>query len=408
MILFLSHRVPHPPDIGLRIRQRNLLEALASVAPVQLVFAYDRDDDLDKVSALAPLCERIHPVLLECRRGPKRPSIVSLGDGLRQTGRLLPRRSRWFFSSAVRQVVEDVAPHCRLLHVDALPMATHVQRWLGDRHRQPWMVLDLDDVEVDVARERMRLAPADRLRERIVQRFDLALLRREQGQALRSFDRVLVASERDRGRLGGGPELCVIPNGAEIGRGPLPDDADEPTLLLVGTWDYWPNRDGLRYFVEEILPHVRHEVPGVRVLVVGRDVPDSVACLHDGDRIFVSSNVPDVEPFYRRARACVVPLRLGGGTRIKILEAFALGRPVISTTVGCSGLEVEPETHLLVADGPADFARCCVRLLRDPGLRSTLAGCARDLVERRYGWGSVRRGMAELATSLLAHPRRPS
>jgi glycosyltransferase involved in cell wall biosynthesis len=402
MILFLTRQMPYPPDIGPRIRQRNLLEACSKIAPVQLVFSYNEEEDLADLSDLEHLCADIHPVRMEWRGKPLKPSLVHLCKELSATKQLVPFRSRLFFSKEIRQLVEQLAPACRLIHVERLHMVTHVQNVLNQRNHKQRMILDLDDIETDVRREWLRLSPPEGWRAHVAKRLDLAVLGRYQQRTIQSFDRVLIASEADRRRLGGGPELGVIPNGADVGRGPLPDESDGRTLLCLGTYGYWPNVDGLHHFLENILPLVHREIPDVRLLVVGRDMPPEVARLHDAKHILVSADVPDVEPFYRKASVSVVPLRLGGGTRLKILEAFALGTPVVSTTVGCAGIDVVPGEHLLVADDHAAFARACVELLRDPGRRAALAKPARELVEQHHSWDSIRSKMSDLIASEFA------
>jgi glycosyltransferase involved in cell wall biosynthesis len=134
-------------------------------------------------------------------------------------------------------------------------------------------------------------------------------------------------------------------------------------------------------------------------------MPPRISALHDGETLIVSADVPSVEPHYREATISVVPLRAGGGTRLKILEAFALGRPVVSTSVGCEGLDVIGGEHLFVADTPAAFAESCVTLLRNPGLRRTLTMNARQLAEQRYSWNAIEPQIGELVAELLGgHP----
>jgi glycosyltransferase involved in cell wall biosynthesis len=159
--------------------------------------------------------------------------------------------------------------------------------------------------------------------------------------------------------------------------------------------------DGLLFFVREIFPLVRREVSGARLLVVGSSIPADVQRLHDGDSISVVGDAESLEPYYRQATAAVVSLRIGSGTRLRILEAFAFGRPVVSTTVGCEGLEVTPGEHLLVADDPRGLAQACVTLLREPELRRRLVARSRQLVEAKYNWESVEEQVRAVATNLL-------
>ena len=401
MILFLARQIPYPPDTGMRIRQFNLLAAYASVGPVQLVFGYESEQELAGLGALEELCAAIHPVPFDWKGKPKRPGPAYWWKDFRDSHTLRPFRSGLFFSREIQRVVEQLAPACRLLHVERLHMVAHLEQVFESRKSDQRLVLDLDDIETDVRREWLRLAPPEAWQASIAERIDLAVLALYQGRALRKFDRVLVASEKDRARLRHRPQIEVIPNGADVQRSLLPDNSDGRTLLCLGTYGYWPNVDGLRAFLQNVLPLIHAEIPDVRVLVVGRDMPEQVSRLHDGVRIVVHANVADIEPYYRRATVSVVPIRLGGGTRIKILEAFTFGRPVVSTAIGCAGLEVCPGQHLLVADQPNDFAQACIALLRNPAQRARLVASARALVEQEYSWDSSRSRLAKLARALL-------
>jgi glycosyltransferase involved in cell wall biosynthesis len=408
VILFITRQIPYPPNAGVRIRQLQLLEAYAGVSPVHLVFNYLHEAELAGVPALEQLCAGVHPVPFSWCGRPARPGLPHWWKDLRTHHQLRSFRSGHFFSREMRQTIAAMAPACRVIHVDSLFMATHAEAALRRRTRQQRLILDLDDVETRVQQRWLRVSPLARWSARIAGALDLALVAREQSRALRRFDRVLVCSQQDWEYVGGTRNLVVIPNGTDVRRGPLPDTSDGRTLLCLGTYGHWPNVDGLLFFLREIVPLVRAEVRELRVLVVGNDVPPDVARLHDGHGVIVSADVPSVEPYYRQATASVVPLRVAGGTRLKILEAFALGRPVVSTSVGCEGLEVADRQHLLIADEPAAFARSCVELLRDPGFRAQIATQGRALAERQYSWESIRHRAAQLATDLLRDDRSPA
>jgi glycosyltransferase involved in cell wall biosynthesis len=390
--------MPHPPDIGVRIRQRNLLEACAKAGPVHLVFGYYSEDELSGISYLAPYCAGIHPVFMDWRDRPKGSPLLKFCKELKAIRQLVPFQARVHFFKKINTVVEKLSPICRLIVVERLDMATHV--YTG-RNRKQRMILDLDDIETDIRREWNRLSPPHGWRARLKAHIDLAILERYQRRMLKRFDRILITSDPDKKRLGNGVEVCVIPNGTDISQGPFADQSDGRTLLCLGTYGYWPNVDGLQNFIRNILPLIRREIPDVRVLVVGRDIPDTVTSLHDGKHILVSPDVPEVDPFYQESTVSVVPLRLGGGTRLKILEAFAIGTPVVSTSIGCHGLNVQDGEHLLIGDSPEAFARACLTLLHNKEQRADLTAHARKLVEQNYNWDAIRAQMSELATSLL-------
>jgi glycosyltransferase involved in cell wall biosynthesis len=153
--------------------------------------------------------------------------------------------------------------------------------------------------------------------------------------------------------------------------------------------DWLPNEDAMTYFCRDILPLVRAEEPGTTLSIVGRAPTPAVSALAADPGIVVTGRVADIRPHVADASVYIVPLRIGGGTRLKLFEAMAMGRAVVSTTVGAEGLPVTDGRHLMLADTPAAFARTVVGLLRDPGRRAQLEAAARTLVVERHGWTAV-------------------
>jgi glycosyltransferase involved in cell wall biosynthesis len=151
---------------------------------------------------------------------------------------------------------------------------------------------------------------------------------------------------------------------------------------------YKPCEDGARWLIREILPLVRRHIANVETWIVGQGPGPGVLELA-GNRVSVTGEVEDVQPHYEQATVAVAPLRAGSGSRLKILEAMALGRAVVSTTLGAEGLEVEAGKHLLIADGAAEFGDAIVELIQNPALRGRLTNAARDLVEQRYDWDTI-------------------
>jgi glycosyltransferase involved in cell wall biosynthesis len=206
------------------------------------------------------------------------------------------------------------------------------------------------------------------------------------------FDRSTTVSEIDQQMLQkANPRLRinVIPNGVDIQNyKPLPTENLPSALLFIGNMGYPPCADAALYLCNEILPHVRRRMSGVEVWIVGRNPRAEVIELN-GDGVHVTGRVDDVVPYYQKSAICVVPLRAGGGTRLKILEAMALGRPVVSTTIGCEGLDVVDNEHLMVADTPEQFAEKIERLLTDRQLFERISANGRKLVETRYDWDRI-------------------
>jgi len=205
-------------------------------------------------------------------------------------------------------------------------------------------------------------------------------------------DHVLTVSDNDRAfflQYADPARVTVIPTGVDTEYfQPSPEPEQPDTMVFTGTMDWMPNEDGVAYFVDKIFPLIRREIPGASFWVVGRRPPRRIQALAS-NHVTVTGAVDDIRPYLGKAAVCIVPLRSGSGTRIKIFEAMAMGKAVVSTTMGAEGLPVRHGENIILADDPADFARQVVQLLRDPPRRAQLGRAARKLVEENYGWPSV-------------------
>ncbi|KUO43067.1 MAG: hypothetical protein APU95_00825 [Hadesarchaea archaeon YNP_N21] len=199
----------------------------------------------------------------------------------------------------------------------------------------------------------------------------------------------------------------VVPNGVDLDffqPSGLPR-ATPPILLFVGTLYYYPNIDAVNYFFSEIYPRIRLARSDVRVQIVGLNPPVSIQRLGDLPGVEVIGGVPDVRPYYEQASVFIVPLRLGGGTRLKIVEAMAMGLPVVSTSVGAEGLSVHPGEDILIADDPQAFAEGVLRLLSDPALWHRIAAGGRRLAQA-YDWRTVARPVIDLMEQVIREWKR--
>lgn len=399
-ILYIAPSIPYPLNNGMALRGYHMLRAYSTVGNVKLVcFTHDGGRDAD---GIREYCEAVCTV----------PSNTTFrrehGAGWRarwEMARMIaPEIATAFTSSALTKRVEEWGDWADLIHVAKLWMVPNAAPVLGQRHRRGGTILDLDDVETVVRARALIVNRPARWQRRIFERYDLLRLRWYQRRALSAFDRVFVCSEPDR-RLLGRSNVAVIPNGATYPERPLPEETGARTLMYVGNFAYPPNVDGLLFLVKDILPLIRRDIPDIRLLVVGRRAPDNIPEVQADPSIRVVADPPTLEPYYREATISVVSLRIGGGTRLRILEAFALGRPVVSTSVGCEGIDAADGEHLLVADTPQGMARQCVALLRDPALRQRLTVKARALVEQKYTWDSIQNRVGNAAVELLAARR---
>lgn len=218
-------------------------------------------------------------------------------------------------------------------------------------------------------------------------------MRRCEAATCRDARLTVAVSPQDRdalATLAPGAEVRAVPTGVDIDYFAPDDDAETPDhLVYMGSMDWHPNEDAVEYFIDAILPRIRRERPAVTLTVVGRNPSRRLQRLAAQAGVHVTGTVDDVRTFVATAAVVVVPLRVGGGTRLKIFEALAMGKAVVSTTVGAEGLPLVDGTHWIRADEPVSFAEAVVTLLRDSAHRRRLGAAGRRMVEERYSWAQV-------------------
>jgi len=212
--------------------------------------------------------------------------------------------------------------------------------------------------------------------------------------AFARFTRISAVSDQDKEIISkwiAPDRIAVVPNGVDVRYFQGKKGKEDPgSLLFVGSLDWRPNVDCVLYFLDEIWPRIKAECPAVKFFIVGRNpAPGLISRAEREGFVTVRGSVEDVRPYLDGAEVCVVPLRAGSGSRLKILEALSMQKAVVSTSIGAEGLEVEQGKHLLIADKPADFAAAVVRLLKDPVYRTELSSEGRRLVERKYAWETL-------------------
>ncbi|HWO27807.1 MAG TPA: glycosyltransferase family 4 protein [Candidatus Acidoferrum sp.] len=223
---------------------------------------------------------------------------------------------------------------------------------------------------------------------------------------LRLADRVLAVSETDRDAFATFldlEKLTVIPTGVDVEYfQPLPGEETANSLVFTGSMDWLPNEDAIFYFADAILPLIREHSPEVFLDVVGRNPSRKLQALAESEkRIRLTGWVDDIRPFVGQGSVCIVPLRIGGGTRLKIFEAMAMGKAVVSTSVGAEGLAVRSGENIVLADAPNDFAQAVISLLRDRGRRQQLGAAARTLVQEHYSWTIVANDFARALQEVI-------
>ncbi|HEX6178953.1 MAG TPA: glycosyltransferase family 4 protein, partial [Thermoanaerobaculia bacterium] len=221
-------------------------------------------------------------------------------------------------------------------------------------------------------------------------------MRRREAIACRQADLTIAVSDTDADRLREiSPAARLVSTATGVDTDyflPAGAPASDHSLVFTGSLDWFPNEDAILHFLSAILPQIRAAVPDTTVTFVGRNPSAKLqAAVRNVAGARLTGTVDDVRPYVRDGAVFVVPLRIGSGTRLKIFEALAMGKAVVSTTVGAEGLGLDHGAHFLQADTPADFASAVISLLRDPQRRDALGTAARDLVESRYSWPKVTR-----------------
>jgi len=397
-LLFISPVMPAPTGNGLAMRAGIMLEALAADYDVHLlvipVVGAPPGKGADRWASRS--CARLAVHRVADRVDPLFHLVARIKDPrerLAAHARLpRPLLCRFATTRAVRESAQlfQGVPF-REVHVFRLYMAPFAEPYLaGGGGVGPTCRLDLDD---DESRTRRALAAlhdgAGDEASAAIERSEAdkyALLGR---QYLGRFDRVYVCSEEDRralARRGRCRHVAVIPNAVRIPVSTAVRRRAAPfTFLFVGTLGYYPNEDAALFFCSEVLPRLRAAAgQGFRVLIVGANPSPRVRALARHREVTVTGTVPDLADFYAAAGAVVVPLRAGGGTRIKVLEAFSYRRPVVSTSIGAAGIDARHGTQLLIGDTPRAFAEQCARLIRSPRLGRALAARAFRFVKTHH------------------------
>lgn len=393
-ILLLSPYPPFPPRGGGALRIYNLLKGLADRHEVTLL-AFAPDEAA--VAGMAPLHQLCRVVTVQ---GPPARSLArrALTTFTSPLPDMALRNAAPAYAEALGRLL--AAERFDVVQAESIEMAGYALSAKGSVSR---IVLDEFNAEYLLQR---RAALTDlrrglRLRPRALAAAAYSLvqwrkLARYERRLLRAFDRVLVVSEEDRAalrRLERRADPLVVPNGVDttlVRPGAVRGDMGPAALVFTGTLDYRPNIDALRWFVSEVLPRIRRRRPDARLLVVGRAAGPAVRALHDGQAVELVGEVPDVRPYIDGAAVYVVPMRIGGGSRLKLLEALAMEAPVVSTPMGAEGVQgLRDGEHLLVAASPDSFADATLRLLANPALGERLGRAGRALVVEKYDWSAI-------------------
>ena len=399
-ILLVSPFLPSPPRFGGQRRIAGLAKELARRHDVS-VLSFNATDEWEHDS--------LDETRTYCRVVRTLPNYEPVGAGAKRKNQLrsmLSRRSYEHSLVATRQDFQRAfdemlaAEDYDVVQIEFVQMAPfHLSHHAGNG---PLFVLDEHNIEYDILK---RTAKASTGTSRTVYNaLNWRKLAREERAAWRRFDGVALTSARDERLLRDDFPACrtaVIPNGVDVSEfAPSSDAIDADSLVFFGAINYFPNADGVMYFADEVFPTVRRRRPDASFRVIGPGAsPEVLERQRNG--VEIVGMVDDVNPYIDRAAVVVVPLRIGGGTRLKIVEALSKGKPVVSTRLGAEGLDVIDGKHLLLADEPQEFADQVERVLADADLARRLGAAGRALMEDRYSWGTITRQLEHFYNELM-------
>ena len=386
-ILLLTQIVPYPPDSGPKVKTYHLLRHLAAHHRITLVAFTRNPQEEQDAAALRSICAAVHTVHLDRSRVR---DALALGQSLISRRPWLMVRDdlpamHTFLAKLVAQAEASGQPF-DLVHADQLNMAMFADRLplprLLDQHNAVWTIFK-------------RMAQQEHGAARLFLEREWRLLKRYEGDVCKRFEAVTAVSDEDRVALfdaiGAERDMPVIPIAVDADAEQIiPRSEGANGILSLATMMWPPNVDGVMWFARAIYPLIRQGVPETSFYVVGQRPVAEVRALPESEpTIKVTGYVADPKPYISSSACLIVPLRSGGGMRVKILEALARGIPIVSTTIGYEGIDLLPGKHLLVADTPEAFAAAVTELIRNPALGAQLAEAGRRRLMERYDWKAV-------------------
>lgn len=375
-ILFVSQRVPYPPDRGDRITTYHEIRILARRHEVHVASLSDSEEEAAGVEELRKICKGVDVAILPPWRSKAQAALMAASP--------LPATLPYYFSPALAaKVAYRVATAgIDLIHAFSSSTAQYV-----DAFAHLPRVMQFADLDSIKWRQMAKMGKPPMAWVHAAEA--VRLLWYERSIAHR-YDRCLVVTEEERQEMIGWiPHVrsAVAENGVDIEYfAPRPGEAEEDHLVFVGVMDYFPNEEGMEFFCTEVLPLIQARRPGCRITIVGSRPTEKVLALGERPGVTVTGRVEDVRDFMAKASVAVVPLRLARGVQNKVLEAMAMGMPVVASEAAFRGVRARAGEHALVADEPGQMADHVVSLLEDAARRRAIGDGAREIMVEEYSW----------------------
>lgn len=402
-ILWLSQNLPYPPKTGVLQRNYNLIREASRFAEIHLIAILKADilPDYDPQLAearLRELCASVTVIKLPTETSRARFGWVLLKSLFTR----LPFTVNWAESTDLARAIAEAREReaFDLVYFDTISLAPY-RRLIGST------TAALNHHNIESALFDRRIAFERNPLKRFYLRQEVTKLARYEATVAGEFDVNLTVSELDATRLKAicpGARTAVVANGVDVEYfAPQTMDSEAGHLVMVSGMNWFPNRDAAIHMCEDIWPLIKSAMPQCRLTIVGTSPPAAVTQLAAVDgHVAATGFASDVRPYIERAQVYLCPMRDGGGTRLKILDALAMCRPIVATTMSLEGIAVTPEQEVLVADTPAEFVRQVGRIVRDPELGHRLAANGRQFVEKHFSWAVIRENMHAVFRSSIA------
>ena len=393
-ILWISPRQCFPPNSGAKLRDYHCAKAIGQIA--ELTYVHFLDPGANPPSSTdMPFCRAIVSV--------KKPPTYTVGNLVRGLVGRWPLPILNYFSQEMATVLKNLRTkdNFDIVHFDSMHMASYETLFTNSENPRVRSVYDWHNIESESMKRYS--VEVKSVAKRFYANSTVTRLQKLETALLQNAFAHIVCSKREEMELASrmpGARVATVPNGVDIAFFARPTlDLRWPpkSIIFVGAMNYYPNIDAALWFARDVWPRLRSLFPECRLTLVGSDPAPAVLALRGTEGIEVTGTVEDVRPFYHHADVALAPLRMGGGTRLKILEAMAARVPVISTTVGAEGLAVESGRNILIADetNPESWVRAILSLRESERLRTELVASAMQLVRDRYDWTVIGRSLCD-------------
>ena len=403
-ILFLTQILPYPPDSGPKVKTWHVLKYLFQSGHMITLVSFIRPEEKPYLERVRGICSQLHVVPI------KRSRLADIGYLLRSQFSRRPFLIERDDHPAMRKLVSEIVytEQIDVIHADQLTMTQFALPFAHHSDEKPALVFDAHNAVWTIVRRLNETLP---IYYKLPLVFEAGRIKKYEARIVADFQNTLAVTEPDREALKEAVRenypkrsvtelpITVIPIAVDTQKlQPVARQTDELNILTMGTLYYPPNADGIRWFIRDVFPLVQRVLPNVKLTVIGKNPPKDF--LHTAEEsnghITITGYVSELDPYFAASTMMVIPVRAGGGMRVRILEAFARAMPVVTTTVGLEGIDAESSSDVLVADTPEDFSRSVVELLTNKDLQMKLSTNGRRLAVQKYDWQVVLSKMKEV------------